>query len=71
MDQLYQQAAVELDAAKRTALFIQMNDLAVAEVVEISLVYRASAVAKTKTFNWSKNAPWDSNLWNTADWTRA
>ncbi|MFN8516142.1 MAG: peptide ABC transporter substrate-binding protein [Thermomicrobiales bacterium] len=71
MDELYAQSAVELDAAKRTALFIQMNDLAVADVVEVSLVYRTGASAKTKTLNWSKNAPWDSNLWNTADWTRA
>jgi peptide/nickel transport system substrate-binding protein len=71
MDELYQQAAVELDAAKRNALFIEMNDLAVNDVVEIALVWRTGASAKTKTLNWSKNSPWDSNLWNTADWKRA
>jgi peptide/nickel transport system substrate-binding protein len=70
MDELYQQAAVELDAAKRSDLFIQMNDLAVSDVVEISLVWRTGASAKTKTLKWSPNSPWDSNLWNTADWGR-
>lgn len=40
MDDLYKQSAVELDEKKRTDLFIQMNDLAVSDVVEIALVYR-------------------------------
>jgi peptide/nickel transport system substrate-binding protein len=71
MDELYSQSAVELDPNKRNEMFIQMNDLAVSDVVEISLVWRTGASAKTKTLNWSKNSPWDSNLWNTADWTRA
>ena len=70
MDELFNQAAVELDEAKRTDLFIQMNDLAASDVVEISLVWRTGASAKTKTLKWSPNSPWDSNLWNTADWTR-
>ncbi len=70
MDELFKQSAAELDEKKRTDLFIQMNDLAVADVVEISLVYRTGASAKTKTLKWSPNAPWDSNLWNTADWGR-
>ena len=47
-----------------------MNDLAVNDVVEIALIYRTGASAKTKTLKWSPNAPWDSSLWNTADWGR-
>lgn len=70
-DALYNKALVELDPDKRTQLFIQMNDLAIKDVVEIPLVYRTGVVARAKTLNWSQNSPWDSNLWDTANWTRA
>jgi peptide/nickel transport system substrate-binding protein len=70
MDDLWNKAAVELDPEKRNQLFIQMNDLAVNDVVEISLVARTGATAKSKTLKWSANSPWDSNLWDTANWGR-
>lgn len=70
-DALYNKALVELDPDKRTQLFIQMNDLAIKDVVEIPLVYRTGVVARSKTLNWSQNSPWDSNLWDTANWARA
>ena len=70
MDDLWNKAAVELDPEKRNQLFIQMNDLAVNDVVEISLVARTGASAKSKTLKWSANSPWDSNLWDTANWGR-
>ncbi len=71
MDDLFNKAAVELDTEKRNQFFIQMNDLAVNDIVEISLVARTGASAKSKTLKWSPNSPWDSNLWDTANWSRA
>lgn len=71
MDRLYARALVELEPEKRSALFIQMNDLAISDVVEIPLVYRSSVVAKGKSLSWSPNAPWDSNLWDTANWRKS
>ena len=71
MDDLWKGAATELDPDKRNQLFIQMNDLAVSDVVEICVAARNGASARSKTLNWSPNAPWDSTLWDTANWTRA
>jgi peptide/nickel transport system substrate-binding protein len=70
MDDLYNKALVELDPDKRSQLFVQMNDLSVSDVVEIPIVARTGAVAVGKTLKWSQNSPWDSNLWDTADWTK-
>ncbi len=70
MDDLWNKAATELDPEKRNQLFIQINDLAVNEVVEISLVARTGSSAKAKTLKWSPNSPWDSNLWDPANWSR-
>ncbi|MGN6672886.1 MAG: peptide ABC transporter substrate-binding protein [Thermomicrobiales bacterium] len=70
MDDFYDKALVELDPDKRSQLFIQMNDLSVSDVVEIPIVARTGAVAVGKTLKWSQNSPWDSNLWDTADWTK-
>ena len=63
--------AVELDPDKRNQLFIQMNDLAVNDVVEIALIARTGASGKAKSLKWSPNSSWDSNLWDTANWSRA
>ncbi len=71
MDDLWSKSAIELDGDKRNQMFIQMNDLAVSDVVEIGVAARTGAVAKTKTLKWSANSPWDSNLWDTANWSRA
>jgi len=70
MDDLWKKAASELDIDKRNQLFIQMNDLAVSDVAEICVAARTGASAKTKTLKWSPNSPWDSNLWDTANWAR-
>ena len=66
MDDLWNKSAVELDVDKRNQIFIQINDLAVSDVVEICVAARTGATAKTKTLKWSPNSPWDSNLWDTA-----
>lgn len=71
MDDLYNKSRVELDPAKRTDLFIQMNDLSVNDFVEIPLVYRTGAIAKAKTLRWSQRSPFESDVWDTANWGRS
>jgi peptide/nickel transport system substrate-binding protein len=66
-DRLFRAAEGELDPAKRAALFIRMNDLAIENQVVIPVAYRprVSAIA-TKL-----QAPlsgWDNDLWALRDW---
>ncbi len=70
VDKLWDSARIEIDPDKRSQLFIQINDTVVSDVVEITLVARTGASAKAKTLDWSANSPWDSNLWDTANWKR-
>lgn len=70
-DQLYQQYKSESDPAKRDQLAIQMNDILVNDVVVIPLVARTQPTdGKSKAIQGNKPNPWDSVLWNIADWTR-
>jgi peptide/nickel transport system substrate-binding protein len=67
-DKLYRASQVELDPVKRGAMFIQMNDLVVADNV-LPLLHRAQVGA----FNAKIKAPqsgWDNSLWMIADWYR-
>ena len=67
-DKLYNAAQTELDAVKRAALFIQMNDLVVADNV-LPLLHRAKVAA----VNGKLKAPqsgWDNDLWSLAEWYR-
>src|SRR5688572_1457949 len=66
-DRLFRAAEGELDPAKRAALFIRMNDLAIENQVVIPVAYRprVSAIAA------KLQAPlsgWDNDLWALADW---
>jgi hypothetical protein len=48
-----------------------MNDLLVSDAVVIPLVARTQpSDAKSKRLRGIKPKPWDSPLWNIADWTR-
>jgi peptide/nickel transport system substrate-binding protein len=70
-DQLYQQYKSEGDPAKRNQLAIQMNDILVNDVVVIPLVARTQPTdGKSKAIQGNKPNPWDSVLWNVADWTK-
>ncbi|HEY0354093.1 MAG TPA: peptide ABC transporter substrate-binding protein [Enterovirga sp.] len=67
-DKLYNEAQTELDAVKRAALFIRMNDVVVADNV-IPLLHRAKVAA----VNGKLKAPqsgWDNDLWSLAEWYR-
>jgi len=59
----------ETDPLKINALGIQANDIIVGDVVVIPLVNRFQvASAKSKTLQGTNLNPWDSEMWNIADW---
>jgi peptide/nickel transport system substrate-binding protein len=68
-DALFHAAENELDAVKRAALFIKMNDMVVNDVVVMPEIYRplVSGVANGLTA-WISG--WDSNFWALHDWYR-
>jgi peptide/nickel transport system substrate-binding protein len=59
----------ETDPTKINALGIQANDILVNDVVVIPLVNRFQvASAKSKTLQGTNLNPWDSEMWNIAEW---
>jgi peptide/nickel transport system substrate-binding protein len=57
------------DQAKLNQLGIQANDILIEEVVVIPLVNRFQvASAKSKTLQGTNLNPWDSEMWNIAEW---
>jgi peptide/nickel transport system substrate-binding protein len=66
-DKIYAETTAELDPVKRAADFIQLNDLAVKNVVVIPVIFRKSVSA---TIN-GLRAPlsgWDDDTWDLPDW---
>jgi peptide/nickel transport system substrate-binding protein len=70
-DELYEKSKTEMDPEKRRALFIQMNDLIVNQIVMIPLVDRAGVHGVSNSLIGVDLTPWDSELWNIKDWRRA
>jgi len=69
-DQLWRQAATELDPVKRAALFIRMNDLVIEDVVVIPIGFGSEISAVSHSLRGLELGPWDWNLWNLAYWYR-
>jgi peptide/nickel transport system substrate-binding protein len=70
-DAAYNQLKTETDPAKRRDLIIKANDLLVSQVVVIPLVARTSPTdGISKAIQGDIPNPWDSVLWNIADWTK-
>jgi peptide/nickel transport system substrate-binding protein len=68
-DAIYKQLTTETDTAKRNALIIKANDLLISQVVTIPLVARTQPTdAINKSIQGDIANPWDSVLWNIADW---
>ena len=68
-DAIVDQMRKETDPAKINLLGIQANDIIVGDVVVIPLVNRFQvASAKSKTLLGTNLNPWDSEMWNIADW---
>ncbi len=57
----------ETDPVKRAALFIQMNDLVIKNVVVIPVVYRPQVAAVSNKLHVLLSG-WDSYIWNLYDW---
>jgi peptide/nickel transport system substrate-binding protein len=69
-DKLYRDAESELDAVKRAAGFIRMNDLVVENVVVIPAIHRASVVAAVSNELHAPLSGWDNYTWALKDWYR-
>jgi peptide/nickel transport system substrate-binding protein len=69
-DRLYRAAETEMDAVKRAAMFIRMNDLLIQNVVVIPVLWRNRVAAAGGKLRVDLSA-WDSDLWRLAYWHRA
>lgn len=70
-DAIYNQLKTETDPAKRRDLIIKANDLLVSQVVVIPLVARTQPTdGISKSIQGEIPNPWDSVLWNIADWVK-
>jgi peptide/nickel transport system substrate-binding protein len=68
-DELYKQAEQELDAVKRAAMYIKLNDMVVGDnyIQPVAARSRVSAVKGGVTAHFSG---WDNDLWQLANWYR-
>jgi peptide/nickel transport system substrate-binding protein len=70
-DALVGRLRTETDAAKRTQLAIQANDLLIQDVAVIPLVQRSAVTSGVaKALKGVDPSPWDSEMYNIADWTK-
>jgi peptide/nickel transport system substrate-binding protein len=70
-DALVGQLRAETDPAKRAQLVIQANDLLVQDVVVIPLIQRSAVTSGiAKSLKGVDPSPWDSEMYNIADWTK-
>ena len=69
-DRLWQEASRELDASKRSQLFIEMNDLLIENTVVIPLVHRADVMAFSNSLTGYAPTAWDMRTWDIMNWKR-
>lgn len=69
-DALVIQAKAELDPAKRQAIYIQLNDILINDIVIIPVVHRTFPNGVSNTLDGVVLTPWDSQLWLLKDWVR-
>jgi len=68
-DKAYRTSEGELDPVKRAALFIKMNELVIADIVVIPVVYRPSVHGEAHKLV-APSSGWDNDLWLISDWYR-
>jgi len=68
-DKHYQAAASELDAVKRAARFVAMNDLVVGDGAVIPVVYRPRVSAMSHKLK-ARLSGWDNDMWDLRNWYR-
>jgi peptide/nickel transport system substrate-binding protein len=66
---LHKAAEGELDPVKRAAMFIQMNDLVIKNVVAIPVVWRPRVAAISNKLRAAQSG-WDSDFWQLPFWHR-
>jgi peptide/nickel transport system substrate-binding protein len=70
-DAIVAQLRTETDAAKRAQLVVQANDVLIQDVAVIPLVQRAAVTSGViKTLKGVDPSPWDSEMYNVADWSK-
>ncbi len=70
-DALVTQLRTETDPAKRADIARQANDLLIQDVTVIPLVQRAAVTSGiAKSLKGVDPSPWDSEMYNVADWTK-
>jgi len=70
-DRLWRAAETEMDPGKRAALFIRMNDLVIANVVVIPVVWRNGVGAANARLQGMDFNGWDTNMWRLPYWYKA
>jgi peptide/nickel transport system substrate-binding protein len=70
-DRLWRAAETEMDPAKRAALFIRMNDLVIANVVVIPVLWRNGVGAATTRLHGMELNGWDTTMWRLPYWYKA
>jgi peptide/nickel transport system substrate-binding protein len=70
-DKLFRAAESELDAVKRAAMFIRMNDLVIQNVVVIPVLWRNKVHAVSSRLRGLEISGWDSDLATLFNWFRA
>lgn len=69
-DRTWKAAESEMDAVKRAAHFIKMNDLVIQNMVVVPVLWRMVVSAVSNRLKGTDVSGWDSNLWNLAYWHR-
>jgi peptide/nickel transport system substrate-binding protein len=69
-DKLWRSAEAEMDPVKRAALFIQMNDLVIKNVVVIPVVWRPRVAAISNRLKDAIQSAWDGDFWYLPYWHR-
>lgn len=70
-DKLVAELAQTAEPKARAEIIKSMNDLLANEGILIPLVHRGGLAGHANTLEGVRPNPWDSDLWNVADWTRA
>jgi peptide/nickel transport system substrate-binding protein len=71
LDAIVVQLGAETDTGKRTQLAIQANDVLVQDVAVIPVIQRTAVTSGiAKSLKGVDPSPWDSEMYNIADWTK-
>src|SRR5256712_1995513 len=69
-DRIWKAAESEMDAVKRAALLVRLNDLVIQNVVAIPILWRNFVAGVSNRLKSTDISGWDSYLWRLAYWYR-